>query len=266
MDKHIIIQELSNKLSIHGDDIMNCLNYVSDEMDISIQQIIQIIYSYYLNKDISSVYLLLYYPKSQQILPNDETSQLIIINSYLSQDESQNLYDMCENILSDPDSEYHLDIKPPVMVFGRECRQQRDVGFYSNDSEGYKYSGKTARSKPLPDFLARMMTQINDEFNTNFNGILVNKYNDGSESIGAHSDDERSLSKGGIVISITLGSSRIFRIRDKKTKRVIVDVETINGQLLAMCGEFQKHYTHEIPCQKRIKMTRYSLTFRSHII
>ena len=65
------------------------------------------------------------------------------------------------------------------------------------------------------------MEKINDRFGTKYNGILVNKYIDGTNYIGAHSDDEKNLDKGG-VIAISHGVVRKYRIRDKKTKKIIM--------------------------------------------
>ena len=62
---------------------------------------------------------------------------------------------------------------------------------------------------------------------------------------------------------ISLGATRIFRCRNKKTLEKY-DIEVKNGQLLAMCGNFQKEFTHEVPIQKTVRDERISLTFRRH--
>ena len=157
-----------------------------------------------------------------------------------------------------------LNVKPEIYVYGRKVHQRRDVGFYSDISIGYQYSGQLSKSIPLTKELSLLLNYINTKFNDNFNGILINKYNNGEDYISAHSDDERNLGERG-VISITLGASRKFRIRDKHTKEKRLDIITSNGTLLHMSGNFQKEFTHEIPIEKRIKHTRISLTFRKHL-
>jgi len=59
---------------------------------------------------------------------------------------------------------------------------------------------------------------------------------------------------------------RKFRIRDKSTKKIVLDYDHQPGTLLVMSGEFQKQFTHEIPIQKKIKDERISITFRHHIV
>lgn len=158
----------------------------------------------------------------------------------------------------------NLDIEPEIIVYGRVCKQRRDVSFFSDTSIGYKYSGKLAPSKPLTPSLAKILKYINKKFNAEFNGILINRYNTGQDYISAHSDDERNLDPIGVV-AISHGESRIFRIRDKFTKEIITDVFTENNTVLHMGGNFQKEFTHEIVKEKGIIQPRYSFTFRKHI-
>jgi alkylated DNA repair dioxygenase AlkB len=163
------------------------------------------------------------------------------------------------------DIEPLLEERPEIIIFGKKCKQQRNVGFFSNESIGYKYSKKMMESKPLSKSLSDLLIIINTMIGAEFNGILINKYIDGNDYISAHSDDELFLDKNGVV-SISYGAERIFRIRNKETKEIICDEITTHGIILYMGGNFQKLYTHEIPIQKKIKESRISFTFRKHNI
>jgi alkylated DNA repair dioxygenase AlkB len=160
-----------------------------------------------------------------------------------------------------------LEIRPEVIIFGKTCQQRRNVGFFSNDSIGYKYSKKLMKSKPLSESMIKLLEIVNTSFEgSNFNGLLVNTYVNGEDCIGAHSDDETGLGANSGVVSISYGAERIFRIRDKITKQIVHDEITTHCCILHMGGDFQKVYTHEVPVQKKVKETRYSITFRRHII
>ena len=161
------------------------------------------------------------------------------------------------------DIEPQLELKPEIVIFGKICKQQRNIGFFSDKSKGYKYSNKMMESKPLTQAIRELLDIVNSEFGTQFNGILVNKYMDGNDYISAHSDDETGIDLNG-VISISYGAERIFRIRNKDTKHIIYDELTTHCSILHMGGNFQKLYTHEIPIQKKIKEPRISFTFRKH--
>lgn len=155
--------------------------------------------------------------------------------------------------------------RPEIIIYGKPCKQHRNVGFFSNESIGYKYSKKLMASQPLSTSLATLLVVINNLLGTQFNGILVNKYMDGHDYISAHSDDETGLDGIGVV-AISYGAERIFRIRHKNDKSIICDEPTTHCGILHMGGNFQKLYTHEIPPQKKITESRISFTFRRHII
>jgi alkylated DNA repair dioxygenase AlkB len=158
-----------------------------------------------------------------------------------------------------------LDEKPSIMVYGNPAVQHRNIGFFSNNSIGYQYSGQLAKSKKLTKSLKELLDFVNNKLNSDFNGILINEYPNGEHYIGKHSDDEKALSNVGIV-SISYGASRKFRIRNKETNKIVMDIPTSSNEILIMGGDFQKEFTHEIPIEKKIKDKRISFTFRKHLI
>lgn len=171
--------------------------------------------------------------------------------------------ELLENCIRD--IEPQLEERPEIVIFGRKCKQQRNVGFFSNESIGYKYSKKMMGSKALSESMSELLHKINMAICAEFNGILVNKYMDGNDYISAHSDDETGLDSVGVV-SISYGSERKFRIRNKETKEIMWDELSTHCSILHMGGNFQELYTHEIPIEKKIKEPRISFTFRKHNI
>ncbi len=184
-------------------------------------------------------------------------ARLWTVDNFLAPEYCQILIDHVQSL--------SLAIKPPIVVYGKPATQNRDIGFFSDSSAGYNYSKQVAPSQPLTPVLRNLIDEVNKYLNTDFNGILINRYNDGRDYLGPHSDDERGLARGSIVAGISLGASRTFRVRPKEGTGY-TDVETKNGQLLVMDGEkFQKTYTHEIPKRLKVKEPRISLTFRKHV-
>lgn len=175
--------------------------------------------------------------------------------------EKELLEKCVEEIMKDEDS---LEKRPPIKIFGKEVHQPRNVGFFSNEAKHYKYSGREHDSKKLTENLARMLDLVNQLYDSDYNGILVNEYVNGDDNIGAHSDNESELIKGVGVVALSWGESRKFRIREKQTKEIIKDIFTENGELMQMGGQFQKEFTHEIPKEPNKKGKRISFTFRKH--
>ncbi len=149
----------------------------------------------------------------------------------------------------------------PVKVFGKDGVQHRGVGFFSDETKEYKYSKQSVPAQPLSDNLSELLTIVNTFFASTYNGILVNKYKDGIDYIGAHPDNEAHIDKCGVV-AISFGTPRNFRVRDIVTKKILCNVETISGQCLVMNNTFQQNFHHEIPQQKTIISPRWSFTFR----
>ena len=155
-----------------------------------------------------------------------------------------------------------LSIRPELVVYGKKCNQNRNVSFFSNASSGYTYSGTKSHSMKLNDSLFKLLEYVNNRFNACYNGILVNKYIDGKDYIGAHSDSEIGLDVHRGVICVSTGVLRKFRIRGKLSKKIICDIETLD--FIQMKGDFQNEFTHEIPKQLKVKGERVSYTFRYH--
>lgn len=180
--------------------------------------------------------------------------------SFLEVDNFQNtlLLEECVEYIRDKLEEY-----PQIKVYDKICRQRRCVGFFSDESIGYYYSGQLAKSKLLGDCLSKLLDIVNEKYNAEYNGILVNLYKTGDDYISAHSDDEKNLDKSGVV-AISYGATRKFRIREKKTRKIVSDIPLTSGSIIQMKNNFQKEFLHEIPVERRVKEERISFTFRKH--
>ena len=174
--------------------------------------------------------------------------------------------------LRDQIAKEHIPRHHAIIIGGKQCYPKRNTKFYTLTTDekeqdavmGYNYSNSAAPAYPLPTFLKDLCDQVNVHFPHAYNGVLVNVYNDGSDYIGVHSDKEVLGSTGGVV-SLSLGQTRTFRIKNKLSKKKVKDVELTHGDICWMAGDFQEQFTHEIPKQLRRKGLRVSLTFRHHV-
>ncbi len=94
-----------------------------------------------------------------------------------------------------------------------------------------------------------------------YNSCLLNLYHDGSEGMGWHSDDEKSIEVGSSIASLSFGAERKFSFRNKATEEK-VSVMLENGGLLNMKGETQRFWQHQLPKTKKVDEPRVNLTFR----
>jgi alkylated DNA repair dioxygenase AlkB len=194
-----------------------------------------------------------------------DNARLSVHNKWLSEPEATRLMEHIQTDLT-------LIHNPGFTLYGKPCVMHRDIGFFTDAPvKGYRFFGQIAVSQPLSPELWTLLQAVNEFTESDFNAILINRYNSKEDYIGAHSDDESALGADG-VFALSLGGERIFRIRDKATKTIVEDLVTTNGQLLGMCGsEFQKRFTHEVPSvSKSVSKSeepsvRISLTFRKHL-
>ncbi len=150
-----------------------------------------------------------------------------------------------------------------IRLFGRSVMQPRLVAWYGDDGADYVYSG--VRNIPLPwePTLLALRERVQRIVPHTFNAVLCNFYRDGNDSIGWHSDDEKSLGPQPIIASLSFGATRVFRLQHKRDKTQKLAIELPDASLLLMQGATQKNYRHAIFKTKDPIGPRVNLTFRN---
>lgn len=118
-----------------------------------------------------------------------------------------------------------------------------------NQSYGksYKFSGIDHPALPIENpFMKSLLDFVRFHSGEKYNQILVNWYADGSDTIGFHSDDEKSMVKNSPIYSFSFGQGRDFVIKSiKGEEKYTLFLE--NNSLVIMGGEMQSHYKHSVP-------------------
>ena len=144
-------------------------------------------------------------------------------------------------------------------MFGKEHVMPREIAFFGPFA--YGYSGTIHPPRVLPNFLQDVMDRVAETAQCDFNTVLLNRYCDGSQSMGWHSDDDYEHGGFGAIASLSLGATRRFRIRDKESGESWgLDLE--HGSLLFMSADSQKRTQHCLPKTRRQVGERLNLTFR----
>lgn len=150
--------------------------------------------------------------------------------------------------------------QPTVTVFGRRHPTPRLTAWFGEGA--YSYSGITHPPAELPSGLAEIRDRLAAELGVAFNSCLANLYRDGSDSMGAHADDEAELGPDPVIASVSLGARRRFVMTHVESKRRF-DWSLGDGDLLVMSGESQSDYRHSVPKTARRLGRRLNLTFRT---
>lgn len=142
------------------------------------------------------------------------------------------------------------------------ARERQQARFSCSMGKSYAYSGSVHPESPWDKYVQEMMEQVNHDFGCSFNSCLVNLYQDGSQYISPHSDDDRGLDVNGQVVSISLGAERPMTVCAKDMSQKM-NINLGHGSLFMMEGKmFQKLYTHGINKTSKMIGPRVSLTFR----
>ena len=155
-------------------------------------------------------------------------------------------------------------VQNKIKMYGKENWVPRMEAWYGDAGMIYTYSGITQKPKPWFEELREIKTAIEPVAKTVFNSVLINFYRDGQDRVGWHSDDEKELGDFPIIGSVSLGSTRKFKLRHKnfKKNRLQTALDLENGSLLLMSGNTQKFWKHEIPRTSLPVEGRINLTFR----
>jgi alkylated DNA repair dioxygenase AlkB len=147
-------------------------------------------------------------------------------------------------------------------MFGRDVAVPREVAFVADQGACYRYSGKDHYGDGWPDCLLPLKQEAEKQAGQTFNCVLLNWYKDGTDYMGWHSDDEKTLGPAPVVAMLSLGVTRSFLFRLKSNHKVKHCMELENASWLIMHPSTQILWQHSLPVRKRIKEERISLTFR----
>lgn len=151
-----------------------------------------------------------------------------------------------------------------IKMFGKEIVTKRKVAFYGDKGISYRYSGKTKSAENWPDFLLEIKSTVEEISGNTFNACLLNLYNNGSEAMSWHSDNEKEILENSAIASVSFGAERKFGFRNNSTKEEI-SLILENGSLLIMKDEIQKYWKHKLYVNSKIDSPRVNLTFRTII-
>lgn len=141
-------------------------------------------------------------------------------------------------------------------VFG--YMQPRLIASYGDDGLSYRYSGRDYAALPWFSELLELKKRVESVLGT-YNYCLLNRYRNGSDSMGWHADDEPEM--GETIGSLSLGATRKFRIRHNGTRETQTFLAG-HGTLIVMSGTMQRFWQHEVPKTKKPVGERINLTFR----
>ena len=127
----------------------------------------------------------------------------------------------------------------------------------------YRYSGRLDAALPVPELLHDVVHWARETIEPGLNGVLVNWYDAAlGHYIGKHRDSTKGLVKGSSIVSISLGATRVFRIRPWR-ERGFTDLQIGDRSVVVLPWDTNQRYTHEVPLHSCDEGRRISVTLRA---
>ena len=149
-----------------------------------------------------------------------------------------------------------------VKLFGKTYITDRKVAWYAQKPFIYRYSGHSKTALPFSKTLMDIQLHVEKLTESSYNACLLNFYHHGSEGMGWHSDNEKSISPHSSIASVSLGAERKFDFKHKISGEKI-GLLLHSGSVLDMRHETQEYWLHALPKSKKVTGARINLTFRN---
>ena len=177
-------------------------------------------------------------------------ADLVLIDGFMTKDESDNYY----NILLNKTSwrEYEMP------MYDKTVTAPRMISWYGDSNHTQHMADSN-----WPSELITIKEKVERETQMNFNTVLLNLYRNGKDGVGWHSDKTDSINKNMNIASVTFGETRMFRLRHKFLKHIPpVEIPLHHGSFLLMAGSTNSYWEHQVPKTARLILPRINLTFR----
>ena len=159
-------------------------------------------------------------------------------------------------------SKFKENLKVKILG-GKKYTKDKKTIFLSNSIGNYNIMGQRFESHPFQCGFETILKIINEYFDTNYNGIIIDKYENGNHYTEPYSDYESYLNKNDVLI-LTNGNgiNRKMRIRERKTNIIVKDIEMKTNNIIQMGGDFQNDYKYEILADENVRSSITTLTFK----
>lgn len=160
-----------------------------------------------------------------------------------------------------------------VKIFGKEYEISRKQVAYGDTGVHYEFAGTTVEAKSWndqTDIVCRVIKNIKKHVEMitmkKFNFCLINRYKDGDDKIGFHSDDETHLGNDVNIAGVSFGACRDVSfiptnfLPQKMPKNITFQLD--HGSLFVIRQPTNTFWKHSIPKRTNITTPRISLTFR----
>ncbi len=178
----------------------------------------------------------------------------------------------------------------PIVIYGFNVREPRSVFYQSKQPVAdLTYAAVRYSTSNMVAVVESILNQLKLDFQPNsarfparpnchwrtlvnsLNCAVINVYEKDTDSMGAHSDNNKYIGSNKLIIIVSFGDSRQFVLRTNEKKSsgkakgtIVAQKEIKAGDIIVMYGQsVQQQLKHEVP-KKKNGTLRISVSFRFH--
>ena len=141
--------------------------------------------------------------------------------------------------------------RPTLRLYGREHPIPRRQLWMGSPEARYRYSGRDFLPEPWHPAVTALRDRVVSTLadagtRARFNSVLLNRYANGEERMGWHSDDEPELGPAPLIAAVSLGVERPLRFRWKDRSGEAFNVWLPHDSLLLMGPGVQERLQHAL--------------------
>jgi hypothetical protein len=165
--------------------------------------------------------------------------------------------------------------------FAPLARDALDFGIYVNglcpmyrrSSGSYRANCKTTNEiicdksqapMEMPSWMIQILCTVEERLHLlkKLNHVVIHRYVDNKDKIGFHHDKDLDLDPDGVIVTISIGESRRFAVRDVYNTKKIVILSVSEGDVICMTDAFNSCFKHSLLPESLKTNIRYSITAR----
>ena len=121
---------------------------------------------------------------------------------------------------------------------------------------------RAAELSELPPRIEQVRSVLSRRYFVDLDSVLVNLYRDGQDAVAWHGDTVRKTLPLTVVMTVSLGHRRRFRVRRRGGGPAVLELRPGEGDLVVMGGRMQHDYEHTVPRERVVGGARMSITMR----
>lgn len=218
------------------------------------------------NYENTGKYSLITYKNSKLYINLNTGLNIYYTKNFIDYDDTQIIFKILEKRLK-----YNSPEDSKVLIFGKYIEIPRSQAAYGDAGTFYRFSGNIVYAKDWSEdgviemILRKIRHKLEIYTGTKFNFVLINRYENGNQYIGFHSDDEDDLGHEPKIAGISFGAMRPLYFQNKISALTDIKIDLESGSVILMNHPTNKYWKHSIPKTSKKIGTRISLTYRKMI-